>query len=163
MPLGGATFYGPKTGSGSETAYYYVEVLPGESGGTLVGGKYYKQHHEDTSPGTGYSVTKEDQYDITGYTFNATISTKIGKKYDNAKFYYTRNNYDVVFVNNGKTVHTQSYPFKASIAEAGSYTRSSMTSTARPCPRRTSPFTPTGPRRCIRSPSWSARRPIRRW
>lgn len=124
MPLGGATFYGPKTGSGSETAYYYVEVLPGESGGTLVGGKYYKQHHEDTSPGTGYSVTKEDQYDITGYTFNATISTKIGKKYDNAKFYYTRNNYDVVFVNNGKTVHTQSYPFKASIAKAGSYTPS---------------------------------------
>lgn len=124
MPLGGATFYGPKTGSGSETAYYYVEVLPGESDGTLVGGKYYKQHHEDTSPGTGYSVTKEDQYDITGYTFNATISTKIGKKYDNAKFYYTRNNYDVVFVNNGKTVHTQSYPFKASIAEAGSYTPS---------------------------------------
>lgn len=124
MPLGGATFYGPKTGSGSETAYYYVEVLPGESGGTLVGGKYYKQHHEDTSPGAGYSVTKEDQYDITGYTFNATISTKIGKKYDNAKFYYTRNNYDVVFVNNGKTVHTQSYPFKASIAEAGSYTPS---------------------------------------
>lgn len=124
MPLGGATFYGPKTGSGSETAYYYVEVLPGESGGTLVGGKYYKQHHEDTSPGTGYSVTKEDQYDITGYTFNATICTKIGKKYDNAKFYYTRNNYDVVFVNNGKTVHTQSYPFKASIAEAGSYTPS---------------------------------------
>lgn len=124
MPLGGATFYGPKTGSGSETAYYYVEVLPGESGGTLVGGKYYKQHHEDTSPGTGYSVTKEDQYDITGYTFNATISTKIGKKYDNAKFYYTRNNYYVVFVNNGKTVHTQSYPFKASIAEAGSYTPS---------------------------------------
>ena len=124
MPLGGATFYGPKTGSGSETAYYYVEVLPGESGGTLVGGKYYKQHHEDTSPGTGYSVTKEDQYDITGYTFNATISTKIRKKYDNAKFYYTRNNYDVVFVNNGKTVHTQSYPFKASIAEAGSYTPS---------------------------------------
>lgn len=124
MPLGGATFYGPKTGSGSETAYYYVEVLPGESGGTLVGGKYYKQHHEDTSPGTGYSVTKEDQYDITGYTFNATISTKIGKKYDNAKFYYTRNNYDVVFVNNGKTVYTQSYPFKASIAEAGSYTPS---------------------------------------
>lgn len=30
MPLGGATFYGPKTGYGSETAYYYVEVLPGD-------------------------------------------------------------------------------------------------------------------------------------
>lgn len=32
MPLGGAKFYGPRTGKGSETAYYYVEVLPGESG-----------------------------------------------------------------------------------------------------------------------------------
>lgn len=31
MPLGGAKFYGPRTGKGSETAYYYVEVLPGES------------------------------------------------------------------------------------------------------------------------------------
>ena len=121
MPLGGAKFYGPKTGYGSESASYYVEVLPGESG-TLVGGKYYRFHHKDTSPGTGYTVSAEDQYDITGYTFNATISTKIGKKYDNAKFYYDRNGYDVVYVNNGKTVNTQSYPFKASIADAGSYT-----------------------------------------
>lgn len=28
MPLNGDDFYGPKTGKGSETAYYYVEVLP---------------------------------------------------------------------------------------------------------------------------------------
>lgn len=38
MPLGGAKFYGPKTGYGSETAYYYVEVLPGESGTTTYNG-----------------------------------------------------------------------------------------------------------------------------
>lgn len=31
MPMGGDTFYGPKTGQGSETAYYYVEALPGAS------------------------------------------------------------------------------------------------------------------------------------
>ena len=36
MPLGGASFYGPKTDSGSETAYYYVEVLPGESVDRLI-------------------------------------------------------------------------------------------------------------------------------
>lgn len=31
MPLGGAKFYGPKTGKKYETASYYVEVLPGET------------------------------------------------------------------------------------------------------------------------------------
>lgn len=36
MPLNGASFYGPLTGYGSETAYYYVEVLPGESGDTVT-------------------------------------------------------------------------------------------------------------------------------
>lgn len=78
MPLNGAEFYGPKTDSGSESAHYYVEVLPGETGVT-VSGRTYKLHHTDTSPGTGYNVTVEDQYPITGFTFNKDISTKIGK------------------------------------------------------------------------------------
>ena len=103
MPLGGAKFYGPKTGYGSETAYYYVEVLPGETG-TVVGGKSYKLHHQDTSPGTGYTVTVEDQYPITGYTFNASVSTKTGGRYNNAKFYYTRNSYDIIYMNGGSEV-----------------------------------------------------------
>ena len=104
MPLNGATFYGPKTGYGSETAYYYVEVLPGESGTTTVGGKSYKLHHSDTSPGTGYTVTEEDQYPITGFTFNKSISTKIKADYDNAKFYYTRNTYSIIYMNGGSEV-----------------------------------------------------------
>ena len=112
MPLGGATFYGPLTGNGSETAYYYVESL---SGGN------YELHHSDTSPGTGYNVTKEDQYPITGFTY--ADGTRIGKSYNNAKFYYTRNSYDIVYVNSGaeddKT--TVSYKFEASISDAGNY------------------------------------------
>ena len=103
MPLNGANFYGPKTGSSSETAYYYVEVLPGETG-TDVGGKSYKLHHSDTSPGTGYTVTVEDQYPITGYTFNASVSTKTGGRYNNAKFYYTRNSYAIIYMNGGSEV-----------------------------------------------------------
>lgn len=70
MPLEGAKFYGPKTGYGSETAYYYVEVLPGEPSEVTKDGIRYKLDHKDTSPGTGYSVSKEDQYPLTGYTFN---------------------------------------------------------------------------------------------
>ena len=104
MPLNGAKFYGPKTGSSTETAYYYVEVLPGESGTTTVGGKSYKLHHSDTSPGNGYSVTVEDQYPITGFTFNSGVSTQTGGRYNNAKFYYTRNTYNIIYMNGGSEV-----------------------------------------------------------
>ena len=121
MPLNGAFFYGPNTGSGSESAHYYVEVLPGESG-TTVSGVTYKLHHTDTSPGTGYSVTVEDQYPITGFTFNSAPSTATDKPYDNAKFYYTRNSYNIVYVSGGQTVNTASKKFEESIADAGSYT-----------------------------------------
>ena len=93
MPLNGAKFYGPKTDYGSETAYYYVEVLPGESGTTTYNGVQYKLHHSDTSPGTGYNVSKEDKYPITGFTYKN--GTKDGKPYNNAKFYYTRDSYNI--------------------------------------------------------------------
>ena len=119
MPLNGAKFYGPKTGSGSESAYYYGEVLPGESGDTY-NGVTYKLHHKDTSPGTGYSVTKEDKYPITGFTYKE--GTANGQSYNNAKFYYTRNSYNIVYVSGGQTVNTASKKFEESIADAGSYT-----------------------------------------
>ena len=113
MPLGGATFYGPKTGRGSETAYYYVEVLPGESGTATYDRKSYKLHHSDTSPGTGYNVTKEDQYPITGFTYAG--GTRIGKSYNNAKFYYTRNSYNIIFINGGKTEKTENKKYQQDI------------------------------------------------
>lgn len=119
MPLNGATFYGPKTGYGSETAYYYVEVLPGESGTTTYHGTTYKLDHSDTSPGTGYTVTQNDKYELTGFTYKE--GTKNGGKYDNAKFYYTRNSYNVVYVSNGQTVNTASYKYEADISNAGGY------------------------------------------
>lgn len=115
MPLGGAKFYGPKTGNGSETAYYYVEVLPGETGTPGPGNLNYKLHHKDTSPGQGYSVTKEDKYAITGFTYKD--GTRDGGNYDGAKFYYTRNSYDIVFVNNGAKEKTVSRKFEQSIAD----------------------------------------------
>ena len=116
MPLGGAKFYGPKTGYGSETAYYYVEALPGEPSEVTKDGIQYKLDHKDTSPGTGYTVSKEDQYPLTGYTFNDNISTKTGKSYDNAKFYYTRNSYDLKFINNGKQDKTVTKKYEQSIS-----------------------------------------------
>ena len=116
MPLGGAKFYGPKTGSGSETAYYYVEVLPGEPSEVTKDGIRYKLDHKDTSPGIGYSVSKEDQYPLKGFTFNGEVSDKIGKRYDGASFYYTRNDYNLNFINNGKKEKTISKKYEQSIS-----------------------------------------------
>ena len=117
MPLGGAKFYGPKTDYGSETAYYYVEVLHGETPEQTIKGIGYKLHHTDTSPGTGYSVTKEDQYPITGFTFVKEISTSLRARYNNAKFYYSRNSYDINFYSGKTIVHNISRKFQQSIAD----------------------------------------------
>ena len=116
MPLEGAKFYGPKTGRGSETAYYYVEVLPGEPSEVTKDGIRYKLDHKDTSPGTGYSVSKEDQYPLTGYTFNEKVSTRTGKSYDDAKFYYTRNSYKIKFINKGKVDKSVDKKYQQSIS-----------------------------------------------
>lgn len=51
---------------GSETAYYYVEVLPGESG-TEHNGVVYKEDHRDVSPDKGYTVSKEES--VSDYRF----------------------------------------------------------------------------------------------
>ena len=118
MPLGGDEFYGPKTGSGSETAYYFVEVLPGENGTITIDGITYKEDHHDTSPGRGYKVSKEDQYPITGFTFNANVSTPIRGKYNNAKFYYTRNSYNIVFMNKGAKDREVSRKYQQDISNA---------------------------------------------
>ena len=116
MPLGGANFYGPKTGRGSETAYYYVE--------SLTGGKY-ELHHSDTTPGTGYSVTDEDRYPITGFTFKTYTAEQGGnwfdgyyEKYDGARFYYTRNSYNIVFINGGAEDKTLSKKYQYDISDA---------------------------------------------
>lgn len=119
MPLYGAKFYGPKTGYGTETASYYVQVLPGETGTVKMDGIQYKLDHKDASPGSYYgttTVTEEDQYPLKGYTFNEGPSTKIGKRYNGAKFYYTRNSYNLKFINNGKQDKTVSKKYEQSIS-----------------------------------------------
>lgn len=118
MPLNGAKFYGPNQDSGSETAHYYVEVLPGETG-TVYHGVTYKLHHSDTSPGTGYFVTPNDKYPITGFTYKE--GTQNNASYNNAKFYYTRNSYNIVFINNATHEKTVSKKYQQDISDV-SYT-----------------------------------------
>ena len=73
----------------------------------------YKEDHRDVSPGTGFIVTDEDKYPITGFEFKEFEAEyewfdsgwfgqgEYKPKYDNAKFYYTRKSYNIVFMNNG--------------------------------------------------------------
>ena len=109
MPLNGTSFY--KTNQGNAKAYYYLEDLNGQ----------YVLDHTDTGASSNSSVTEEDRYPITGFTCNEKKSAKDGDDYHKAEFYYDRNSYDVVYINNGTTVKTSSYKYQASIADAGNY------------------------------------------
>ena len=54
------------------------------------------------------TVTDEDRYPITGFTCNTELSAENGDNYNGANFYYTRNSYDIIFINGGKTAKTES-------------------------------------------------------
>ena len=159
MPLDGAKFYGPRTGKGSETAYYYVEVLPGESG-TEHNGVVYKEDHRDVSPGTGFIVTDEDKYPITGFEFKefkadyewvgGIFSGEYKPKYDNAKFYYTRNSYNIVFMNNGTKDSKVSRKYQQDISNANYTPNKPASVPARRCPHRTLRSMQSGRRRLLK-------------
>ena len=89
MPEKDMTFYANTDGYGTSTAYYYVEGLDGKD----------ELYYTNVSTGTGYTVTEEEFINIDGFTFNASRSAKVGDKFDNAKFYYTRNSYNLKFYN----------------------------------------------------------------
>lgn len=122
MPLGGKTFYGRQTGDYTSTATYYVEVLPGESG-TVVSGKTYKQHHVDSANHgwEGLGVTNEERYDLEGFTCNAAISTQNGEDYNGAKFYYTRNSYELVYKDQYGGEVKEPLPYEQKLSESVNY------------------------------------------
>lgn len=119
MPLGGKTFYGRQTGDYTSRATYYVEVLPGESG-TTVSGRTYKQDHVDSANHgwDGLGVTNEERYDLEGFTCNASISTKNGSNYNGAKFYYTRNSYQLVYDDQYGIKKTERLPYEQTLSES---------------------------------------------
>ena len=107
MPLDGDDFYEMDQGTGK--AYYYKEDL----------NENYVLDHTDTGAGWNSTVTKEDRYDITGFTCNTQKSAKDGARYNGAKFYYDRNSYNINFISNGALVDTKSAKYQQSIADMG--------------------------------------------
>ena len=89
------------------TAYYYVQKITGNG---------YDLHHTDVIKGSRYlTIGKEDCYAISGFKFEYCYPG-VGESYKDAKFYYTRNSYDLKFINNGKQDKTVSKKYEQSIS-----------------------------------------------
>ena len=89
------------------TAYYYVQKINGNG---------YDLHHTDVIKGSSYlTIGKEDCYVISGFKFEYCYPG-VGESYKDAKFYYTRNSYDLKFINNGKQDKTVSKKYEQSIS-----------------------------------------------
>ncbi len=129
MPLNGVSFkYVEQSGKYTMRLYYYTEVLQGETGTKQYNGKWYDLDHTDEfrSSNTGWSTTKEDHYDITGFTYTGNLAdgSAFQKETNNiysVTFYYNRNSYNVSFVNGGAVEQTISKQYQADISEI-SYT-----------------------------------------
>ena len=132
MPLNGANYWWTNMGSPT-TAEYYLETLDGK----------YELDHTD-SGATGDSVISPgDCYAITGFTFDHYVScvwtdeelstypylkdylkdAEYKDKWNGSKFYYTRNTYNVFYMNNGDhPVNSVEYKYQADISKAAEYT-----------------------------------------
>ena len=122
MPMNGATLNARGNSGSSNTATYYVETLNGrETGAIPVNGRWFTVHHTDTTRGTAsYTVGNEDRYPITGFNLIPSMGTQVGKSYKNAKFYYARASFDIIYINNGGEGNkTASYKYEADISGAG--------------------------------------------
>lgn len=122
MPMNGATLNARENSGRSNTATYYVETLNGrETGAIPVNGRWFTVHHTDTTRGTAsYTVGNEDRYPITGFNLIPSMGTQVGDYYKDAKFYYERASFGIIYINNGGEGNkTASYKYEADISGAG--------------------------------------------
>ena len=106
MPQKDMTFYAYKT-EGTSKAEYYIENLDGS----------YKLYYTNVASGTGLIVTDEDRFAIEGFTVDTNRSAKNKADFNGAKFYYTRNSYNLDFYNYNAVVEgkSQSVKYEASL------------------------------------------------
>ena len=107
MPMKDSTLWST-SGKKTYTAYYYVRNI--EDTG-------YELHHKDVikSSSDYLRIGNEDCYAISGFTFEY-CNPDVGGSYYGAKFYYTRNSYNLKFINNGKVDKTVTKKYEQSIS-----------------------------------------------
>ena len=114
MPLNGAAFYYvSQTGSYTMNLHYYVEGLDG---------KYYL-HHTDSfkSDNNEWSTTKEDHYDIEGFTYTNNVKDgssfeRVNRNVYKVSFEYSRNSYSIKFVNRDSTT-SETFKYGADVSK----------------------------------------------
>lgn len=111
MPTENRTYYANRGGYGSSTATYYGQSLTGE----------YVQMYQVTVNGSGLSITEEDIFPFTGFTFNAGESSAIGDGFNEARFYYDRNSYQLSFYNYNAQLDGETRTLKYEESFAGYY------------------------------------------
>ena len=129
MPLNGANYWWTNMDSAT-TADYYLETLDGE----------YELDHTDSGADVSSVISPGDSYEITGFTFDHYVpgkwtdeeysflkeyleNSEYKDKWNGSKFYYTRNSYDVIYMNNGDhPVNRVTYKYQADISKAAEYT-----------------------------------------
>lgn len=106
MPMKDSTLWST-SGNYTYKADYYVQKVDGNG---------YDLHHTDTiKMNSNPTIGKEDCYAISGFTFE-NCNPRVGESYNNAKFYYKRNSYDLNFINNGEHEKTVSKKYEQSIS-----------------------------------------------
>ena len=93
MPQTNKTFTAHYDSGKNNTMTYYVEDLNGRDI-EIFKIEFY---------GNRYTVTADEYYELEGFTINKNRSTKIGESCNGAKFYYTRNSYNLEFYSASRT------------------------------------------------------------
>lgn len=125
MPLNGTSFYLPNAdGDYTIRTDFYLENLTGDG---------YKLDHSDIfkSDNRNWSTTKNDYYDIKGFTVKMSgdpCSPPVGDRAKilwrdkqntyGWKFYYTRNSYTITFMDGKTPLKTATYKYEADISRA---------------------------------------------
>ena len=107
MPMEDSTLWSTR-GYYTYKAYYYVRNIEDTN---------YELHHTDVikSSSDYLTIGKEDCYAIAGFTYSYG-DPGVDGYYNNSKFYYTRNSYNLKFINNGKQDKTVSKKYEQSIS-----------------------------------------------
>ncbi|MCI6851779.1 MAG: InlB B-repeat-containing protein, partial [Clostridiales bacterium] len=79
------------------SAGYWLQKIESNNKDDFANG--YTKDHVDRISGTDWSISAEDSYPITGFTFYKYVTKSgEGKAYNGAKFYYTRNTYNITLL-----------------------------------------------------------------
>lgn len=121
MPQASRTYY-LYTSSGNvlNSMTYYLQDLDGVNYTQAFQTTWYGDDSGWGSDGY-YSVTEEDFFEFEGFTIDTSKSAKVDDDCKDAKFYYNRNSYNLVFINGSEEVKTESIKYQASLKDHEDY------------------------------------------